>query len=101
VRCSIAANAISTRRSRARRPSTSSTAHATTTQPSRIRSATNRLRSSSGRSTHLQDYEYTPAELAAAVLLDTAEFYTGLLRKPMPNHGGNVISLFDRPSTTA
>lgn len=50
---------------------------------------------------HLQDYEYTPAELAAAVLLDTAEFYTGLLRKPMPNHGGNVISLFNRPSTTA
>lgn len=50
---------------------------------------------------HLQDFEYTPAELAAAVRLDTEEFYTGLLGKPMPNHGGNVISLFDRGSATA
>lgn len=51
-------------------------------------------------SAHLQDFEYTPAELAAAVRLDTAEFYTGLLGKPVPEHGGNVISLFDRGSST-
>lgn len=50
---------------------------------------------------HLQDFEYTPAELAAAVRLDTAEFYAGLLGKPVPAHGGNVISLFDRGSATA
>lgn len=44
---------------------------------------------------HLQDHEYTPAELATAIRLDTTEFYTGLLGKPAPAHGGNVISLFD------
>jgi Zn-dependent peptidase ImmA (M78 family)/transcriptional regulator with XRE-family HTH domain len=50
---------------------------------------------------HLQDYEYTPAELATAIRLDTDEFYTGLLGRPAPAHGGNVISLFDRASASA
>lgn len=47
---------------------------------------------------HLQDHEYTPSELAAAVFLESDEFYTGLLGKAPPAYGGNVVSLFDRPS---
>jgi len=47
---------------------------------------------------HLQDHEYTPAQLAAAVLLNSDEFYTGLLGQPAPAYGGNVIPLFDLAS---
>jgi Zn-dependent peptidase ImmA (M78 family)/DNA-binding XRE family transcriptional regulator len=46
----------------------------------------------------LQDHEYTPAELASAVLLNSDEFYTGLLGQQPPAYGGNVIPLFDPAS---
>jgi Zn-dependent peptidase ImmA (M78 family)/transcriptional regulator with XRE-family HTH domain len=46
----------------------------------------------------LRDHEYTADELASAVRLNIDEFYTGLLGKPAPSHGGNVIPLFPHPS---
>jgi Zn-dependent peptidase ImmA (M78 family)/transcriptional regulator with XRE-family HTH domain len=50
---------------------------------------------------HLGDHEYTPEELAESVCLRADEFYEGLLGKPRPSPGSNVVSLFGRPSSPA
>ncbi|MCP9491529.1 MAG: XRE family transcriptional regulator [Solirubrobacteraceae bacterium MAG38_C4-C5] len=50
---------------------------------------------------HLEDYDYSHKELAAAVLVNLDEFYTDFLGQVPPSEAPNVISLFDRPSAAA
>ncbi|MDQ3677757.1 MAG: XRE family transcriptional regulator [Actinomycetota bacterium] len=49
---------------------------------------------------HLQDYDYSPNELAKAVFLNTDEFYRDFLGERPPSHPRNVISLFDRSASS-
>lgn len=50
---------------------------------------------------HLEDYDYSHDQLAAAVFLNVDEFYRDFLGEVPPSHPANVISLFDRPASTA